>query len=99
MGLTQSMGIATRAMAAMQTGLTVVSHNVANVSTEGYHKQRVNFKDSVTYAPTTQDPASIAMTLSGVEVSSIDRYSTKYMQSYFWNENTEKNYLKSYLGK
>ncbi len=96
MGLTQSMSIATRAMAAMQTGLTVVSQNVANVSTEGYHKQRVNFKDSVTYAPATTDPASIVTTYSGVDVASIERYSTKFMQSYYWNENNEKNYLSAY---
>src|SRR5574344_2028454 len=93
MGLTQSINIASQALSAMQTAMTTVSNNVANVSTDGYHKLRVNLEEVVNYTPLTQDATSIANSLSGVNVASIERYSDFYLQTYFWNQNSDKSYL------
>ena len=46
MTLNQSMSIALNSMKNNQYALTVVSHNIANLNTEGYHRQRVNFSES-----------------------------------------------------
>lgn len=96
MGLTQSINIASQALSAMQTAMTTVSNNVANVSTEGYHKLRVNLEEVVNYTPLTQDATSIANSLSGVNVASIERYSDFYLQTYYWNQDSEKSYLERY---
>src|SRR5574344_1715582 len=96
MGLTQSINIASQALSAMQTAMTTVSNNVANVSTDGYHKLRTNLEETVNYTPLTQDATSIANSLSGVQVASIERYSDFYLQTYYWNQNSKESYLDQY---
>ncbi|MEW5724305.1 MAG: flagellar hook-associated protein FlgK [Thermodesulfobacteriota bacterium] len=44
MGLTSTFFIAQRGLAIAQAALEVVSHNVANVNTEGYSRQRINLE-------------------------------------------------------
>ena len=51
MTLNQSMNIALNSMKNNQYALTVVSHNIANLNTEGYHKQRVNFSENILELP------------------------------------------------
>ncbi len=47
MSLGQSLNISQNALKNNQYALTVVSHNVANLNTEGYTRKRVNFEESV----------------------------------------------------
>ena len=46
MSLNQSMSIALGSMRNNQLALSVVSHNIANLNTEGYARERVNFSES-----------------------------------------------------
>ena len=41
--LFSSLNIAAGSLTSHESAISVVSHNVANMNTEGYHKQRVNF--------------------------------------------------------
>lgn len=47
MSLGQSLNISAGALRNNQYALTVVSHNVANINTEGYTRKRVNFEESI----------------------------------------------------
>ncbi len=96
MGLTASMNIARQALNVAQQGINIVSNNVANMNTEGYSKLRMNLKEAINYTPLTTDPATTINSLSGVQISSITRYSDNFMQAYYWNQNSEKTYLDKY---
>ena len=49
MSLNQGLYISYGSMKNNQYALSVVAHNIANINTEGYVKQRVNFEESVLY--------------------------------------------------
>ena len=65
--LASQLKMARDALLAQQTALNTVSHNVANVNTEGYHRQRAIFE--------TRDalPDINGMNGSGVDVQSVER--------------------------
>ncbi len=66
-GITRIFDIARRALAAQQMGLNVTGHNIANVNTPGYTRQRVMFES--TKPAWTPD----GMLGAGVAVSNIER--------------------------
>ncbi|MBU2548526.1 MAG: flagellar hook-associated protein FlgK [Proteobacteria bacterium] len=50
MGLTSTFSIATRGLQMAQAYMEVISHNIANVNTEGYSRQRMNLSTTDPYA-------------------------------------------------
>ena len=44
MNLLSSLNISSGALSVNEKAISVVSHNVSNMNTEGYHKQRVNLE-------------------------------------------------------
>lgn len=73
MSLNQSLNISTGSMRNNQYALSVVAHNIANINTEGYVKQRVNFEESV--YPTGNDTViGTIRSLNGATLSSISDY-------------------------
>jgi len=66
-GITAILDIAMRALAAEQLGVEVTSHNVANVNTPGYSRQKVNY---VTANPV---PSPWGPLGNGVKVAGIER--------------------------
>jgi len=71
MTLNQSMNIALNSMQNNQYALTVVSHNIANLNTEGYHRQRVNFSEE----RYTTDCKNVLDTVRGMQGAKIDSLS------------------------
>lgn len=96
MSLVSSMNIASQALAVNQAAITVVSNNIANVDNENYSKLRVNLATVVTYSNLTNDSIAEANSLSGVQISSITRYSNEFLESYFRTEKSEYSYYKEY---
>lgn len=96
MSLVSSINIVQQALSANQAAITTVSNNIANIDTEGYSKLRVNLASVGSYGVITNNPESVANSLSGVEVASVQRYSDFYAQSYCWQENSTASYLDQY---
>jgi len=66
--MTNSLSIGLSALNTAQAGLRVTSHNIANVNTEGYDRQRMT--QSALYYGNTVNGHQVG---SGVEVNSIER--------------------------
>lgn len=97
MSITSSMEIAKSALTVNQAALTIVSNNISNMDTAGYSKLKVNQTGVVNYASTAITSAIVqANALSGVAISSIQRYSNAYLEKYYNSENSEYSYYKEY---
>lgn len=76
-GIFQSLDIARRAIWASRLGMDVTSHNIANVNTPGYSRQRVNFRA----APPLQLPqGQLGL---GVSTGDIERVRSRLVDSQF----------------
>lgn len=73
MSLNQSLNISTGSMQNNQYALSVVAHNIANLNTNGYVKQRVNFEESV-YPNGNNSVIGTIRSLNGATLSSIFDY-------------------------
>lgn len=73
MSLNQSMNIAVGSMKNNQYALTVVSQNIANVHTEGYYRQRVNFVTNE-YTTNCENVLSTIRGMNGASISSLSDY-------------------------
>lgn len=97
MSLVSAFNIAREAMNVSQAGITVVSNNIANIDTEGYSKLRVDQTEIDTvYSKTTNSAIIKAEALSGVDVQSVTRYSNSFLQSYYWDKNSDYSYSSQY---
>ncbi|RUM88517.1 MAG: flagellar hook-associated protein FlgK, partial [Thermodesulfatator sp.] len=74
-GLSSALNIAKNALLAFQTELHVTSHNVANVDTEGYSRQKVVLS---TYPPS---PSPVGPMGSGVKIDGIKRYFDAFLEA------------------
>ncbi len=71
---------------ASQLGIEVTGHNITNMNTEGYSRQRINLN---TETPRTVSPGQIGM---GVNVQSITRIYDEVLAKNLRNENTSLQY-------
>jgi len=91
MSLNQSMSIPLGSMKNNQYALSVVSHNIANLNTEGYTKQRVNFSESRN--PTNSNNVfSIIQSMAGANVDSLAAYTDNSGFKNVINSNTDAQY-------
>ena len=65
-GISTILHIATKALLAEQLGVEVTGHNIANVNTEGYPRQRVNFV-AATAVPSPYGPLGMGVEVQGIE--------------------------------
>jgi flagellar hook-associated protein 1 FlgK len=65
-GVPSILQIATRALMAEQLGVEVTGHNIANVNTPGYSRQRVNFVTSYP-VPSPWGPLGTGVKIQGIE--------------------------------
>lgn len=96
MSLVSSINIANQALLVNQSAITAVSNNISNVDTEGYSKLNVHLASVVNYTPSAGNALSIANSLSGVELSKVERSTSSYLQNYYWQENSTDSYLSKY---
>jgi flagellar hook-associated protein 1 FlgK len=80
--------IARRALQAMQYGMDVTAHNIANANTEGYSRQRVIFGTTEPFpAPSFNRPMISAVLGTGVEVKTVERVREGYFDGQTRKEN------------
>jgi flagellar hook-associated protein 1 FlgK len=73
MAISAGFSIATTAISAFRTAADVVAHNIANVDTEGYSRQRVDF---VAQQPQKMSYGNVG---NGVDISTIERMRNSYL--------------------
>ncbi len=87
MTINRAMNISLSGLKANQAALNVVSHNIANMNTEGYAKQRVNFAE-VRSNPIDATVSGQIASLSGVRVASITTSANDYLNNYLRSQNS-----------
>ena len=79
--------MAKRALNAFLQGIEVAGHNVANVDTEGYSRQRVNLSTTDPYtAPGLSSPAIAGQIGTGVKVDEIIRIRDEFLDFQYRSE-------------
>lgn len=81
-----ALNTAVRGLYAQQLGLSTVGHNIANASTEGYSRQRVNL--SATPTETIYGSRGQAQLGTGVTMESITRLRDTFIDRQYWKENS-----------
>ena len=98
MNLLSSLNIAQGALSAHEKAISVVSHNVSNMNTEGYHKQRVNFQARNIAGAIGDDPDNQVRANGGVKIANVMRYNDDYLNNYYREQLSQKNMLEQQLG-
>lgn len=91
--------MARQALSTQQSALYTTGHNIANANTEGYSRQRVNFKTTSPYSSASRNRPEIAGQMgTGVQVDSVQRirnefldnqYRAKHSNTGFWETKAE----------
>lgn len=87
MTINKALNISLSGLNANQAALNVVSHNIANLNTEGYVRQRVNFAEVRTPTTDASVRGQIA-SLSGVKVAGISTAANDYLNNYYRTQNS-----------
>jgi len=94
MTISKSMNISLTGLKANQAALNVVSHNIANMNTEGYARQRVNFAEVRTTINDNTVSGQIA-SMSGVKIAGITTAANDYLSGYLRGQNSDYQSLLS----
>lgn len=81
-GLFGTLNIGTKGMTASQTSLQATSHNISNMNTEGYSRQRVTLQ-----ADTPNTIAGVGQVGTGVRMTSVVRVADDYVTQQLREEN------------
>lgn len=87
MTISKAMNISLSGLNAHQAALNVVSHNIANINTEGYRRQTVHFAEMRTPAYDNSVKSQIA-SLAGVRIDGITTASNDYLNNYYRIQNS-----------
>ena len=98
MNLMSSLNIASGALSVNEKAISVVSHNVSNMNTEGYHKQRVNLQARNIAGQIGDNPDNQVRANGGVKIANVMRYNDDYLNNYYRDQLSKKNMLEQQLG-
>ncbi len=87
MTINKAMNISLTGLNANQAALNVVSHNIANMNTEGYRRQTVHFAEMRTPVYDSSVRGQIA-SLAGVRINGITTASNDYLNNYYRVQNS-----------
>lgn len=91
--LMSTLNISANALGVHQSVISIISNNISNMNTEGYHKQKANLGTLVLGLPIGNDVNTQVKTSAGVELINVERYTTTFMDSYYRNQLTNQAYL------
>lgn len=85
--------MAKQALFAQQAALYTTGHNISNANTKGYTRQRVNFETMPPYPAASRNRPKIPGQMgTGVQVGSVQRMRTKFLDYQFRSENSRHSY-------
>jgi len=93
MSLLQALNISAGAMGVHQNVISITSNNIANMNTEGYHKQRAHLGTLVVGIPIGESVSAQVKTSAGVELIKVQRYQESFLGSYYRDQLSEQSYL------
>ena len=98
MNLLSSLNISAGALSVNEKAISVVSHNVSNMNTEGYHKQRVNLQARNIAGQIGDNPNNQVRANGGVKIANVMRYNDDYLNNYYREQLSQKYMLEQQLG-
>ena len=81
--LFNALNISTNALTVNESAISVVSHNVANMNTEGYSKQKVNLATRNIAGAIGDSVEAQVRANGGVMIANIMRYNDSYLNNYY----------------
>lgn len=93
MSLMSTLNMSANAMGVHQNVISIVSNNISNMNTEGYHKQKANLGTLVLGLPIDNNIQTQVKTSAGVELMNVERYTTTFVGSYYRDQLTNQSYL------
>ncbi|MFD2132702.1 flagellar hook-associated protein FlgK [Pseudogracilibacillus auburnensis] len=89
----QGLELAKKALFAQRGGLYTTGHNIANVNTEGYSRQRVNFETTTPFpVPSRVQPQIAGQMGTGVKIGTVQRIRDQFLDFQFRAENSRLGY-------
>lgn len=96
--LFSGLNIASNALSVNERAISVVSHNVANMNTEGYHKQRVNLATRNIAGTIGNNVDAQIRSNGGVMIANVMRYNDAYLNNYYRDQISALKDLEQQLG-
>lgn len=96
--LFNSLNIASNALSVNQSAMSVVSHNVANMNTEGYSKQKVNLATRNIAGAIGNHVEAQVRSNGGVMIANVMRYNNEYLNNYYRTQLSDLNMYEQQLG-
>lgn len=85
--------VAKKALFSQQRGLYTTGHNIANVNTDGYSRQRSNFETTTPYPPQMFLKPKIAGQMgTGVQIGTVQRIRDQFLDFQYRAENSRASY-------
>ena len=81
--LFNALNISSNALTVNESAISVVSHNVANMNTEGYSKQKVNLATRNIAGAIGDSTEAQVRANGGVMIANIMRYNDSYLNNYY----------------
>ena len=81
--LFNALNISSNALTVNESAISVVSHNVANMNTEGYSKQRVNLATRNIAGAIGDNTEAQVRSTGGVMIANVMRYNDSYLNNYY----------------
>ena len=81
--LFNALNISTNALTVNESAISVVSHNVANMNTEGYSKQKVNLATRNIAGAIGDSTQAQIRANGGVMIANVMRYNDSYLNNYY----------------
>ena len=95
--LFSSLNIASNALSVNESAISVVSHNVANMNTEGYSKQKVNLATRNIAGMIGNNVEAQIRANGGVMIANVMRYNNSYLNNYYREQNSLLNEYQQYV--
>src|SRR5690625_766012 len=93
MGTFQGLELARKALFAQQGALYTTGHNIANVNTAGYSRQRVNFETTTPFpVPSRIQPNIAGQIGTGVKIGTVQRVRDQFLDFQYRSENSRLGY-------
>ena len=81
--LFNALNISSNALSVNESAISVVSHNVANMNTEGYSKQKVNLATRNIAGAIGDSTEAQIRANGGVMIANVMRYNDSYLSNYY----------------
>lgn len=91
--LFSALHISASSLRASQSAMSIISNNISNMNTEGYHRQKVNLGTLVVGGSIGNSVTAQVNSSMGVEILNVERYTSLLEGDYYNSEISRQGYL------